>query len=96
MLFYICIKDLRSNNFMKKSPYIIPKGNAFSIISVMCMIVCTALRIFYYSVKGVNAFEFFTLLLLPLLSAVIFIAVVLLPSPRIALVTPITGHFSSS
>lgn len=62
---------------MKKSPYIIPKGNAFSIISVICMAVCIALRIFYYSVKGFNAFEFFTLLLLPLLSAVIFITVVL-------------------
>ncbi|MBE6809284.1 MAG: hypothetical protein E7524_07435 [Ruminococcaceae bacterium] len=62
---------------MKKSPYIIPKENAFSIISVICMAVCIALRIFYYAVKGFNAFEFLTLLFLPLLSAVIFIAVVL-------------------
>lgn len=62
---------------MKKSPYIIPKENAYSIISVICMAFCIALRIFYYTVKGFNAFEFLTLLFLPLLSAVIFIAVVL-------------------
>lgn len=62
---------------MRKSPYIIERKNPFSIISVICMLVCIVLRIFYYTVKGFDTFEFITLLLLPLLSAVIFIAIVL-------------------
>ncbi len=62
---------------MKKSPYIIKRNNLFSILSVVCMALCGILRSTYYIIKSFNAFELVVYLLLPILSAVIFISVVL-------------------
>lgn len=61
---------------MIKSPYYIER-NICSILSVICMLLCAVLRIFYYSLRSFSIFELVTLLCLPVLSAVVFAVTVL-------------------
>lgn len=62
---------------MKKSPYMIERENPMAIISVIFMVLCAAIRIYYFAVVGFSLTEFFVHIILPVSAAVIFIAVVL-------------------
>lgn len=62
---------------MKSSPYEIDRKNPFAIAAILCMALCAGLRVFYFARTGCTPLEFWVHLMLPLLSALLFIAVVL-------------------
>jgi len=62
---------------MKKSPYEIERKSPFAIAAVLCMAMSAGIRLFYFARTGCTPVEFWVHLILPLLSAVLFITVVL-------------------
>lgn len=62
---------------MRKSPYEIDRKNPFAVAAVLCMALSAGIRLFYFARTGFTPLEFSVHLILPLLSAVLFIAVVL-------------------
>lgn len=62
---------------MKKSPYEIDRKNPFAVAAVVCMALSAGIRLFYFANTGFTPVEFWVHLIMPLLSAVLFITVVL-------------------
>lgn len=62
---------------MKKSIYVIEKSNSFAIASILCMVFCVLIRIFYFLEKRAEFTELLVHLIIPAASAVIFILTVL-------------------